>query len=319
MTLQLASGAEIPRVILGTSRLGSVLPDALTLPSVRLRAFRELDAALEAGCPALDIAVSYQVGGTERVIGRWMDSRKNRDRLYLIGKGGHPLPVIRPNRLSPGDIADDLHASLRRLRTDRLDLYLLHRDHPAASLDLMVEALAGHQRTGKILSWGVSNWNHERIAQIDALARAGGFPTVAASSPHFSLAEWERVPWRGCVSIAGDGNREARAFYQRTQLPLLAYSPLGRGFFSERPGRGAASADSIYGSAKNLARRQRADILAQRRGVSAAEIALAYLFNQPFPVYAIVAASSADHMRKNLGAARLQLGPDELRWLDSGG
>jgi aryl-alcohol dehydrogenase-like predicted oxidoreductase len=316
MTLRLASGAEVSRVILGTSRLGSVFPDTLTPSSVERSAFRVLDGAFGAGCNALDIAASYQIGGTERVIGAWMESRKNRRDLYLISKGAHPLPIVAPNRLSPKAITDDLHASLRRLRTDHLDLYLLHRDHPDASLPLLARTLGEHQRSGKILAWGVSNWTHPRIAELNRIASDAGLPTVAASSPQFSLAEWERPPWKGCVSIAGEDNREARDFYARTQLPVLAYSPLGRGFFSSR-GDGARR-DPIYGSPANLARRQRADTLARKLGATRAEVALAYLLSQPFPVYAIVAVTSAEHMSQSLAAARLHLEANELRRLESG-
>jgi aryl-alcohol dehydrogenase-like predicted oxidoreductase len=318
MTLGFPSGAEIPRVILGTSRLGSVFPDWLTPGSVEAGAFRILDEALAVGCSALDIAASYQVGGTERVIGKWMRERRNRDALYLISKGGHPIPVIRPNRLSPEDITADLHASLRRLRTDRLDLYLLHRDHPDAALESLLQVLSDHQRSGKIRAWGVSNWGHSRIEELDSLAGRSKVPGVVASSPHYSLVEWERVPWKGCVSIAGEANRAAREYYTRSQMPVLAYSPLGRGFLSRSGDPGHQRRDPIYGSAKNVAKKQRADILAHRRGVSTAEVALAYLFSQPFPVYAIVGASSAAHLEKCLGATRLRLEQDELHWLETG-
>jgi aryl-alcohol dehydrogenase-like predicted oxidoreductase len=316
--LQLASGAEIPRVILGTSRLGSVLPALLTPGGVQARAFEALDAAIEAGCPSLDIAASYQIGGTERVIGAWMKARRNRDGLFLISKGGHPLPVVRPNRLTPAAVSADLHASLRRLGTDRLDLYLLHRDHSAAALEPLLRTLAEHQREGKIRAYGVSNWTHDRIAVLDGLARGAGLPAVAASSPHFSLAQWEHPPWKGCVSIAGEAGSDARRFYQRTQLPVLAYSPLGRGFFGTERARHRSAGDSVYSSAKNLARRERADILAQRYRTTASKIALSYLFQQRFPVYAIVAASTVEHMRDNLQSVSLRLTAAEVRWLETG-
>jgi aryl-alcohol dehydrogenase-like predicted oxidoreductase len=316
--LQLASGAEIPRVILGTSRLGGVLPEFLTPSAVRARGFQALDAAVEAGCPSLDIAASYQIGGTERVIGAWMKARRNRDELFLISKGGHPLPVLRPNRLTPTAVSDDLHASLRRLGTDRLDLYLLHRDHPAAALEPLLHSLAAHQREGKIRAYGVSNWTHTRIARLDDLARGAGLPPVAASSPHFSLAEWQHPPWKGCVSIAGEAGSGARLFYERTQLPVLAYSPLGRGFFGTAQARHRSVRDSVYSTAKNLAKRERADILAQRYRTTASKIALSYLFHQPFPVYAIVAASTVEHIRDNLQAVSLRLTADEVRWLETG-
>jgi aryl-alcohol dehydrogenase-like predicted oxidoreductase len=314
-SLARADGTSIPSVIVGTSRLGSVLPDAVVLPGARDSVFRYLDGVVEAGCFALDLAASYQLGGTERALGHWIASRKNRERLFLISKGGHPIPVIEPHRLTPKALASDLHASLRRLRTARIDLYLLHRDEPGAPLEPILESLVSFQQRGDIAAWGVSNWTHDRVGALDSLARASGVPTVAASSPHFSLAEWSSVPWTGCVSIAGDANIEARAFYERTQIPVLAWSPLGRGFFSKAA---AGAQDRVYGGPSNVGRRERARELAQRRGVDVSHVALAYLLSQPFPVFPIVASATPERIKANLGAAELRLTQDELNWLESG-
>jgi aryl-alcohol dehydrogenase-like predicted oxidoreductase len=295
--------------------LGAVLPDALTSRRARDAQFRALDAIVDAGCPTLDIAASYQLGGTERFLGQWMAERKNRDSLFLITKGGHPYPVVRPNRLSPNDITGDLHDSLRRLGVERVDLYLLHRDEPGAPLEPMLETLAMHQRAGKIAAYGVSNWTHGRIEALDALARRAGVPVPAASSPHFSLAMWSSVPWKGCVSIAGVGAeaRAARAFYARHRLPVFAWSPLGRGFFC------GAGADKTYASDANFARRRRAAILGEKYGISATQIAISYLTSQPFPVYAVVAVGGPENMQKNLAGAGIHLAEHELRWLETGG
>jgi aryl-alcohol dehydrogenase-like predicted oxidoreductase len=317
-TLTLA-GAAVPRVILGTSNVGSVVPDALVPGASRERELRYLDSMLAVGCSAFDIAASYQLGGTERVIGEWMHARHNRGQLFLITKGGHPYPVVQPNRVTPKALADDLHDSLRRLRTEYVDLYLLHRDHPGAPLEPILETLDGFRRSGKVKAWGVSNWTHARIQALDALARASGLPSVAASSPHFSLVDWTSVPWKGCVSIAGDGGRDARAFHGETQLPVLAWSPLGRGFFSRPAPEAAKDGAGVYGSPANVARRERAETLARKYEVSAAQIALAYLFSQPFPVFAIVAASTAEKMRGNLAVSALRLRKSEVGWLESGG
>jgi aryl-alcohol dehydrogenase-like predicted oxidoreductase len=313
VTLTLA-GAPIPRVILGTAGLGSVAPDVLVPSASREREFGYLDRMLEAGCTALDLAASYQLGGTERIVGNWIASRRNRDRLFLITKGGHPYPVVQPHRLTPKALTDDLHASLRRLKTERVDLYLLHRDDPGCALEPLLELMVSFQRKGQIGSWGVSNWTHERIRAIDALARAADLPPVVASSPHFSLAEWTSPPWKGCVSLAGDANRDARAFHASTQLPVLAWSPLCHGFFSSVNGE-----TGHYATPANVARRARAEQLARKYEVILPQLALAYLFSQPFPVFAVVAASTAEKMRGNLAVSALRLSKNEVRWLESGG
>jgi aryl-alcohol dehydrogenase-like predicted oxidoreductase len=314
MTPLLSSdGRSLPRIILGTASVGSVMPDVLVSTGAREHAFRYLDSMLEIGCFAFDIAASYQLGGTERVVGAWSASRRNRDRLFLITKGGHPYPVVEPHRLTPKALSRDLHASLRRLRTERVDLYLLHRDDPTTPLESILESLLSFQRQGDIGAWGVSNWTHDRVRALDALANGAG--RVAASSPHFSLAEWTGAPWKGCVSIAGESNRDARAFYEATQLPVFAWSPLGRGFFSTH---GSERPDAVYGGAANLARRRRAEELAAKYEVTSSQIALAYLLCHPFPVFAVVATSTAEKMKDNLEAANLKLEPHEIRWLEMG-
>jgi aryl-alcohol dehydrogenase-like predicted oxidoreductase len=303
--------ALIPRIVAGTARLGFVLPDLLAGRARRDAELRTLDALVDSGCTAFDLAASYQLGGTERLVGQWLASRGHRQKLLLIGKGGHPYPGLRPNRLTADALSADLDASLRRLGVERFDLYLLHRDFPGAPLEPIVETLATAHRAGKIQAWGVSNWTVARIEAIGAVARQAGLPPPAASSPHFSLVDWVRPPWTGSVSIAGAANREARSYHQRTQLPVLAWSPLGSGFLTSGADRGC------YGSAANVARRERVRALARERGCTPAQIALAYLFSQPFPVSAVVRASTGDKMREDLAAAAMRLTPAEVEALEA--
>ena len=304
----------LPRFFVGTSSMGSVL-SAPFLSGAERRSFHHLDGLLELGCCAFDLAASYQLGGTERLLGAWMASRGHRGRLFLATKGALPLPIISPHRLTAKDISADLHDSLRRLRTDYVDLYLLHRDDPGAPLEPVLQVLTNLVREGKIRAWGVSNWTIERISALDTLARSSGVPSIAASSPHFSLAEWNHPPWKGTVSIAGESQRQAREYHLRTALPVLAWSPLGQGFFSAPD---AQAGQRTYGNPANLDRRRRAAELARQRQRSVVQIALAYLLNQPFPVYPVVAASTVDKMRNNLEAAAIHLSAQELTWLESG-
>jgi aryl-alcohol dehydrogenase-like predicted oxidoreductase len=307
-------GKRVPRIILGTAHLGSVLPDAMVSGTARERAFWHLDRVLEEGCTAFDLAASYLLGGSERLFGDWLSSRRNRDRLFLITKGGHPIPLV-PHRLTPQALGADLHASLRRLRTEHVDLYLLHRDDPTAPLELILATLVAHQRAGKIAAFGVSNWSLPRLRALDALARSSGLPSVAASSPQFSLVEWTSPPWKGSASLSGAAQRDARAYHAETQLPVLAWSPLGRGFLSETPG---AFGGGHYGGPVNQAKKDRAVALAKRYDVTPTQVALAYLFSQPFPVFAVVAASTVEKVHSNLAAATLRLSAADVAWLETG-
>ena len=134
-------------------------------------AFSLLDNAFELGCNAFDTARVY--GDSERTLGAWIRQRRNRDEVVVISKGCHPGRSGRP-RLSPIDVSEDLHASLKALGADFIDLYLLHYDDPTAHLDPLMERLNRHVDEGKIGAIGASNWSHERIACANALAARQG-------------------------------------------------------------------------------------------------------------------------------------------------
>jgi aryl-alcohol dehydrogenase-like predicted oxidoreductase len=298
----------IPKIIVGTSSIGSVFP---TTRAERDRECMDLDALFEIGCTAFDTAASYQVGGTERLLGHWMATRRNRDRIYLITKGAHPFPIVAPRRLNAAALMNDLHASLKRLRTEIIDLYLIHRDDRSAPLEPIVDALCEAQRAGKIRTWGVSNFRCDRIETIDRIARSKN-TALTANSPNFSLVEWVHPPFDGCVSLSGDANRVERELHERTQLPVLAWAPLGHGFLASRS---SSRAERVYASELNFERLRRAKTVAQRYDMTTPQIALAWLFHQAFPVHAIVAASSATKMKQNLAATTIPLTEEEVRFL----
>jgi aryl-alcohol dehydrogenase-like predicted oxidoreductase len=197
--------------VIGTSHLGSLL-------GTPARDIKFLNQVFDAGFHAYDLAASYQLGGTERLFGRWIFERKHRNKLFLISKGGHPVPYLIPNRLTVTALQHDLECSLKRLKTDYLDLYFLHRDHSKADLNAIADFLVSAKQAGKIKAFGVSNWHHERIQQLPI--------KIDASSPHFSLKPWVKPPFHGCISIAGPENQAAQNFYAATQIPVYAWSPL---------------------------------------------------------------------------------------------
>ena len=124
-----------------------------------------LYAAFAAGITAYDSAHLYGGGEVDRVLGMWMEKSGNREEVVIIGKGAH-LNQDR-NRVTPYDIASDMADSLVRLRTDYIDLYLLHRDDPTQDVGPIVEALNEHHAAGRIRVFGGSNWTPKRLEEAN--------------------------------------------------------------------------------------------------------------------------------------------------------
>ena len=289
------------------------------------RSFALLDAVFAQGCTAFDTAHGYGGGDCERVLGRWLSARGVRDQVVIVDKGAHPYDGR--NRVTPADIASDLGESLERLGVEAIDLYLLHRDDPGVPVGPIVEALNEHRRASRIRAFGGSNWSVERIQAANAYAAAHGLAPFAASSPNLSLAEQVRPPWEGCLSLSGPQGRPARAWYAASKMPLLCWSSLAGGFFSGR--FRCDNLDSFesyldklcvetYCVEANFARLDRARALAQRKGASVPQIALAYVLSQPLDVFALVGCQSGDEFRENAAACAIRLAPAELEWLENG-
>ncbi len=300
--------------MLGTARLaagGVTLPGALR----GTQALALLDRAFELGIRALDTAAIYQLGGSERLLGHWMHGAGIRDRICLIGKGGHPSLLGRA-RLGRGDLERDLQASLRRLRTDRLDLYLLHRDAPGAPLEPIAETLWSFVADGRIRAYGVSNWTHERFTALHELAVSGKQPPPAASSPQFSLPRWMTTPYPGCVSIGGPDGAAAFRAYRAAGALVLAWSPLGGGWLRAPGGRASGRA---YRGADNDARHARLTALAERIGCTPAQAGLAWVIAHGRNLHAIVGTRRPERLAELQGALGLSLSAEQIAWLADGG
>lgn len=296
-----------PQLVLGTSHIGSVLPDALVSRADRRAINGYLDDVHQLGIRVLDLAASYQAGGTERAVGHWLKHSRVREQVKLISKGGHPIPIVQENRLTPRDITADLDASLKRLGTEYIDLYFLHRDHPDADLEALLRCLSSQQRLGKIRAFGVSNWTHDRLRALHTMASQHGFSPPVANSPQFSALSWRSPPWKGCVSLSGQHNLAARDFHRETQTPVFAYSPFGVG--------------KAYETSDNARMQARIAMLATRQGVTNQELMLAYVQSHGFTVSPITASRNLAHLKANqtvlLAGARLS--NEDLAFLHADG
>lgn len=305
----------VSRVVLGTMIINR---------SEKEKSFALLDAAQELGCTTLDIAAVYAGGDSERCIGEWMQARGNREQVVILTKGCHHNQDRA--RVTPFDLAADLHDSLARLKTGYVDIYLLHRDDPEVPVGPIVEAFNEHLAAGRIRAFGGSNWSHQRLAEANAYAAARGLRGFTASSPNFGLAEQVADPWGpGCETISGPQKADARAWYQQARMPVFAYSSLGRGLLSGRISRANweqtrtlldGAATKAYAHEVNFQRLDRLHQLAAERRATVPQLALAWIRNQPLDVYALVGAANREELAGSIAGSELKLSRAECDWLD---
>jgi 1-deoxyxylulose-5-phosphate synthase len=264
-----------------------------------------LDEYVRLGGNAIDTAHAYNDGDSERALGAWIADRPGlRERLTILSKGAHPSADRR--RVTPEDITSDLRETLARLGTG-VDLYLLHRDDPAVPVGPIVEILNEHRAAGRLRAFGASNWSCARIDEANGYARRHGLEGFCCSSVHLSLATQNEEHWPDTLS-ACDG--AIAGWHERTRMPLFAWSAQARGFFAGQVD------ERVYANDANRERLRRAGLIAERTGVTANQVALAWVLHQPFPVHAIFGVRTVESLHEAFGALDVELTEGDLRWLN---
>lgn len=253
-----------------------------------------------------------------------MEKRGNRDKVVILSKCSHP-DEFSSRRVSEKDIREDFAVSSGLLRTDHIDIYLLHRDVEDVDVSVPIEVLNAMHSEGKIGAFGVSNWTLERIRKANEYAAAHGLIPFTVSSPNYSLAYQAEDMWGGSVTISGPENRSVRDWYASSGMPVVAHSPMARGFFSGRftsaDRETAAAALDEYARKgfyheENFERLRRCEIMAEQKGCTVAQLSLAWLFSSPMNMFAAVSTSSPERMAQNIAALDIELTPAERDYLD---
>jgi predicted dehydrogenase/aryl-alcohol dehydrogenase-like predicted oxidoreductase len=265
-----------------------------------------LDDFFERGGNCFDTAHQYGAGRSEELLGAWIASRGVRDQVVVLDKGAHTP------HCDPESVTRQLAISLERLGTDRVDVYMLHRDNPAIPVGEFVDVLNDHVDAGRVAVFGVSNWSLERVREANDWAAAHGRRGVAAISNNLSLARMVEPVWPGCLSSS---DATWRAWLTEHQVPLMPWSSQARGFFV--PGRaGDAEQVRCWNSDDNFRRLERTRRLAAERGVLPIQVALAYVLCQPFPTFPLIGPRLLAETRSSLAALAIELSRDDLRWLN---
>lgn len=291
---------EISQVILGCDNRNTTAEGAILW-----------DAWAEAGGNAFDTAFVYGGGQHEKVLGQWIAARGVAKDVTLIAKGAHTPYCL------PQAIGAQLDLSLERLGLDHVPIYIMHRDNPDVPVGEFVEALNEQRIAGRIGIFGGSNWTPERMAQANAYAAAKGLEPFRIMNNNLSLAVMEKPVWAGCISA---NNPATLGWLTQSQVAHLSWSSQARGYFLPQALRSRLPADTApetcFGSPANAERLARAEVLAAERGVSAHNIATAWVLSQPFPSFALIGPRSPGEIASTLPGAALRLTAADVAWLN---
>ena len=288
-------GRKTSVIALGTMDFGGKIEEG------KAREF--MDAYVSIGGNFIDTARIYGdfvreiQGGSEQVIGRWMEDNRCRDEIVLGTKGGHPdMHTKHIGRLSRGEILDDMCRSLDNLRTDCVDIYWLHRDDRSRPVEDILTTLTELVERGMTKYVGVSNWKPDRILEAKNCAHAHGLVEIAANQPEFSLARQMNVEDETLCQMDGEMYR----MHVQESLPCVAFSSQAKGFLTKVDAQGETvltdKARRRYLCPENLAVLERAQELSRQTGLSVNAISLAWLTSQPFPTFPIAGSSRLEQV-----------------------
>lgn len=279
------------------------------------QSFRLLDQYLEAGGTFLDTANNYAywneggVGGeSETLLGRWLKERKNRHKLFLATKVGFNTPDV-GHSLSAKTIVTELESSLRRMGIEHVDLYYAHKDHRADPLEKTLEALDRLVAAGKVRYIGCSNTLAWRIERAKTISRANGWVEYCCVQQRFSyLRPKTGASFGNQVSANDDLLDYCR---ENGDVTLLAYSPLLGGSYT----REDKPLPVQYRGPDSDARMAVLKQIATDEGTTPNQIIYNWMLQGTPRIIPLVAASTDEQLRENLGALDIRLSREQLELL----
>jgi aryl-alcohol dehydrogenase-like predicted oxidoreductase len=306
------TGLKVSRLCLGAMTYGSKKWRSWVLDEDESRPF--FRRAFEAGINFVDTADMYSAGASEEVVGRAVRELSSRDNIVIATKVFFPTGKAANDRgLSRKHILSAIDASLRRLGTDYVDLYQIHRFDPETPIEETVEALHSVVRSGKARYIGASSMYAWQFARMLHAADALGMTRFVAMQDHYNLVyreeEREMIPL--CISEG---------------IGVIPWSPLARGFLAgnrtrEKGGDTERSrtddyAHRMYYGESDFQVVDRVGELARRRGVQPAQIALAWLLHKPGVTAPIVGSSKIEQLEQAIGALDIALSEEEVSTLE---
>jgi 1-deoxyxylulose-5-phosphate synthase len=302
------TGLKVSRLCLGTMTYGSRKWRPWVLDEEEARPF--FKRAIEAGITFFDTADMYSVGMSETVLGRSLREFTRRDDVVIATKVYFPMgPGPNDRGLSRKHIMQAVEASLRRLATEYIDLYQIHRLDPETPIEETIEALHDVVKSGKALYAGASSMYAWQFAKMLHVADSRGWTRFVSMQNHYNL-------------IYREEEREMIPLCIDEGIAVIPWSPLARGFLAGN--RTSATeraktddlAQQFYVADSDVTIADRVAELAKRRGVTAAQIALAWVLHKPGITAPIVGASKLEQLDQSIAALDIRLEESELKFLE---
>jgi aryl-alcohol dehydrogenase-like predicted oxidoreductase len=317
------SGLKVSRLCLGCMSYGSskarpwILDEEAALPFYQ--------QAIEAGINFFDTADLYSQGMSEEITGRALKKLGvSREQVVIATKVFYPTGTS-PNEqgTSKKHIRHAIDASLRRLDLEYIDLYQIHRYDRSTPMEETLEALTDLIKQGKVLYLGASSMAAWEFAKFVCVAKANGFPRFISMQNHYNLVYREE-------------EREMIPLCREEKISIIPWSPLARGFLAgNRPradadrlrqgfvgqgetvrGKTDASAQRLYHQESDYQVVDRVTDLARKRGVSNAQIALAWMLHKPGITAPIIGATKPHHLQEAVKALEIHLSEVEIEYLE---
>lgn len=299
------SEALVSAQCLGTMWFGVYVPEET--------AFRLLDIYYDRGGRFVDTANVYAtwVEGFSEPVGepllaRWMKSRRNRAQVFLATKLGVAYQRT-PGGLRAGLIQQEVEKSLRRLKTDRIDLLYAHVDDFATPQEETMRAFDALTKTGKVGYIGASNFTAWRLASSNKVAELRNLSSYCCAQSNYSFL-W---PKRGADFGSPPASTELLHYCKQSGLTLVAYWALLKGCYG-RPDRGIPEQ---YANARNSERLQLVQRTASNKGVNGNQVVLAWMMQSDPPVIPLITGSSDEQIVQDMEAENVTLGPTEWNLL----
>lgn len=308
------TGLQVSRICLGCMSFGSkqwrewVVEEADARPIIK--------KALELGINFFDTANMYSVGVSEEIVGRALRDYVSRDEVVLATKVYFPMNEL-PNQggLSRKHIMSAIDASLKRLGTDYVDLYQIHRWDYNTPIEETLEALDDLVRMGKVRYLGASSMFAWQFARALYTAKANNWTRFVTMQNHYNL-------------IYREEEREMIPLCQAEGVGVIPWSPLARGFLAGNRGKDG-SGETLRAKTDEYSKRiysytpadmtiaERVQELAQKHEVKASQIALAWMLSKPGIVAPIIGTSKVAQLEDVVAAITLKLTADEVKYLEA--